>query len=270
MKTSVSLSIFKASKTAPVLFSGCEEENFATIKELGYDGIDLFVDDPFSEKAKFAVKMLNKYNLGVGVVMPAALAGMGLFLGDEDEKTRNTCVQKISEIIDFTREIGGMVSLGLVRGSMKEDETEKHFNEKFVSSCEKLLSVSKNVSLLIEPINRYEINTINSARQGIDFIKQTGLPLYLMLDTFHMNIEDVDMFSLFEESNSLGLTKHVHFLDSNRLAPSMGHMDMQGLYKMFEEQDYGGYLCLEALPHPTPYECAKQGSVFFDKMKNRV
>ncbi len=267
MKTSVSLSIFEAKKGAPILFSGCEEDYFKTIKELGYDGIDLFVDDPFSDKAKFAVKMLQKYDLGVGVVMPAALAGMGLFLGDEDQDIRNSCIEKIAEIVDYTRELGGMVSLGLVRGSTVGDETLEHFNKKFVDSCEKLLSKSDGVSLLIEPINRYEINTINSAREGIDFIKETKLPLYLMLDTFHMNIEDVDVEAVFEESHSLGLTKHIHFLDSNRLAPSMGHTDMRSLYRLFERQGYDGYLCLEALPKPTPYECAKRGAAFFKSMK---
>ncbi len=267
MKTSVSLSTFKMSKTAPVLFQGCNEENFATIKELGYDGVDLFVDDPFSENAKLTVKMLEKYNLGVGVVMPAALAGQGLFLGDEDKEIRETCVTKIGEIIDYARNLGGMVSLGLVRGSMVDEETEDHFNEKFICSSEKLLKISDGVPLLIEPINRYEINTINSAREGIDFIKQTKLPLYLMLDTFHMNIEDVDLIEIFKESHELGLTKHIHFLDSNRLAPSMGHIDMEGLYRLFESQDYKGYLCLEALSKPSAYECAKSGANFFKKMK---
>lgn len=119
MKTSVSLSIFDAPEGAPILFSGVTEDNFQTIKELGYDGIDLFVDDPFSDKAKKAVELLKKYDLGIGVVMPAALAGQGLFLGDEDKAVREECIRKIGEIIDFTSEIGGMVSLGLVRGSKK-------------------------------------------------------------------------------------------------------------------------------------------------------
>ncbi len=267
MKTSVSLSIFEANPIAPILFSLATEENFEMIKDLGYDGLDLFIDDPTSDRAKNVVRLINKYDLGVGVVMPAALAGQGLYLGDDDENIRKTCIAKISEIIKFTEDLGGMVSVGLVRGSTKVGETLDTFNKKFIDSCEKLLKIS-SIDLLIEPINRYEINTINSAREGIDFIKKTGLPMYLMLDTFHMNIEDVDMFEMFREA--WDLTKHIHFLDSNRLAPSMGHTDMEGLYKLFLELGYNGFLCLEALSKPDSYTCAKAGAEFFKKMKNRL
>ncbi len=268
MKTSVSLSAFSMPKTAPVLFADACEENYAMLRDLGYDGVDLFVDDPFSDRTKDAVRLLNKYDLGVGVVMPAALAGQGLYLGDEDPSIRKTCIEKIGEICNLTADLGGMVSLGLVRGSMKGDETIEHFNKKFVDSCEKMLDISK-VDLLIEPINRYEINTINSVREGIDFIKEVKLPLYLMIDIFHMNIEDLDIVELLKEANSLGLDKHIHFLDSNRLAPSMGHLDMELYYNTLKDLDYKGYLCLEALAKPTPYECAKAGSEFFKRMKNK-
>lgn len=265
MKTSVSLSIFDAPEGAPILFSGVTEDNFQTIKELGYDGIDLFVDDPFSDKAKKAVELLKKYDLGIGVVMPAALAGQGLFLGDEDKAVREECIRKIGEIIDFTSEIGGMVSLGLVRGSKKPNETIEHFNQKFVNSCEKLINKS-DIPLLIEPINRYEINTINSVHEGIKFIEKYNLPLYLMIDTFHMNIEDTNIYKSIEDA--IKLTKHIHFLDSNRLAPSMGHLDMEAIYMLIKQLQYNGYLCLEALPKPNAYECAKNGAIFFDKVKN--
>ncbi|WP_010165837.1 sugar phosphate isomerase/epimerase family protein [Candidatus Epulonipiscium viviparus] len=264
MKTSVSLSVFQGAKTAPILFMGSTEENFRTIKELGYDGIDLFVDDPTSDATKDAVKYLIRYDLGVGVVMPAALAGQGLFLGDEDKSVRNKCIQKISEIIKFAEAIDGMVSLGLVRGSSAREESLAHFYSKFVDSCEKLISTT-DMPLLIEPINRYEINTINSVQEGIDFINKYKLPLYLMIDTFHMNIEDVSIEQALRDSFSL--TKHIHFLDSNRLAPSMGHLDMEGLYRTAAELGYNGYLCLEALAKPTAYECAKRGAEFFKKVK---
>ncbi len=239
------------------------EENFNTIKELGYDGIDLFVDDVNSQATKDAVKYMQKYDLGIGVVMPAALAGQGLFLGDIDKTIRDKCIERIMEIINFTDSIGGMCSLGLVRGSTK-GESLLEFEGKFVDSCEKLLART-DIPLLIEPINRYEINTLNSTQESIEFIQKYNLPLYLMIDTFHMNIEDVDMYKSFEES--FAYTKHIHFLDSNRLAPSMGHLDMENMYKFIEQLGYTGYLCLEALAKPSSYECAKKGADFFARCK---
>lgn len=267
MKTSVSLSVFEAKPGMPVLFSGGNECNIAEISELGYDGVDLFVQNPHSQETKNTIKLLEKYHLGIGVIMPAALAGEGLFLGDKSSAVRTECVRRINDIVCLAAETGAMVSLGLVRGSKASVETEEQFYIRYTNSCEMLLenSVSKNVSLLIEPINRYEINTINSVRQGVDYIASCKLPLYLMLDTFHMNIEDVSIEALLAEA--MPLTKHIHFLDSNRLAPSMGNLNMQNYYRLLKAFGYGGYLCLEALPMPTASICARRGADFFRAME---
>lgn len=267
MKTSVSLSVFEAKPGMPVLFSGGNEHNIAEISALGYDGVDLFVKDPHDEQTRSTLRLLKKHNLGIGVIMPAALAGEGLFLGDESADVREECVRRINDIVCLASEAGAMVSLGLVRGSKKNDETEEEFYSRYVNSCELLLENSEKrcVPLVIEPINRYEINTINSARQALDFIKKYRLPLYLMLDTFHMNIEDVSIDALLAEA--MPLTRHIHFLDSNRLAPSMGNLNMQNYYRLLKALGYGGYLCLEALPKPTPAICARRGADFFKTME---
>lgn len=267
MKSSVSLSIFPAKKGMPVLYSLATEENLKQIKDFGYDGVDLFVDDPHSEATKEAMKLLSKYELGVGVIMPAALAGMGLFLSHQDKKIRDEAIARIKEVIALASTVSAMVSLGLVRGNVLPDEPYEDFEKRFENSCKELLDFATplGVYLVIEPINRYEVNTMNSVKESVDFIKKVNLPLYLMLDTFHMNIEDVDVVKTLMEA--LPLTKHIHFLDSNRLAPSMGHMQMEVIYRALEHAGYDGYLCLEALPKPDTYTCAKKGSEFFAKMR---
>lgn len=263
MKTSVSLSAFKAQKGMPVLFSSDLKTNIPQIRQLGYDGVDLFILDPKSEESILAKKLLKENNLGVGVVMPAALARQGLFLGDLNADIRSEIIPKLKEIIVFASEVGGMVSLGLVRGNVKPGDTYEAFLKRFTDSCNKLLPTASeyNVKLLIEPINRYEINTLNSSIEAYEFIKNSGLNLFLMLDTFHMNIEDVSIIESLRKCAPL--IKHIHFLDSNRLAPGMGHLGMTEIYQTLQEIGYEGYLCLEALPLPSSEICAKQGIEFF-------
>ena len=270
LKTSVSLSVFERPQGMPALFSGGTEKNIKRIKELGYDGVDLFVRDPFDKTTQKTLQLLRHYQLGIGAIMPAALAGEGLFLGDINSEIRKEAVQRIGEIIHLAGETDGMVSLGLVRGNKLPGEPLEAFEERFSASCRELLDLAQplGVALLIEPINRYEINTINSVREGMDFLKRTGLPMYLMLDTFHMNIEDVDIGS--ELLNALPFTKHIHFLDSNRLAPSMGHLDMEAYYHMLNKAGYEGYICLEALADKVfPDECAVCGAEFFKLMRRK-
>lgn len=270
LKTSVSLSVFERPQGMPALFSGGTEKNIKRIKELGYEGVDLFVRAPFDEATKQTLHLLKQYQLEIGAIMPAALAGEGLFLGDANSEIRKEAVQRIGEIIRLAEETDGMVSLGLVRGNKLPEEPLEAFEERFLESCRELLSIAQplGVALLIEPINRYEINTINSVREGVEFLRRTGLPMYLMVDTFHMNIEDVEIGS--ELLNALTFTKHIHFLDSNRLAPSMGHLDMEAYYHMLNKAGYEGYLCLEALADKVSSdECAVRGAEFFNLMRRK-
>ncbi len=269
MRTSVSLAVFDPKPTAPVLFWGDSDQATGRIRDLGYDGVDLFILDPEAAESRSVLRDLKARELGVGVVMPAAMAGLGLFLGDKSPDIRNTIVEKMKGIIRYAGEAGGMVSLGLVRGSVVPDDSVEELLKRFAGSVERILPTAEEcgVELVIEPINRYEINTLNSSLEARDFIVESGLPLGLMLDTFHMNIEDVSPEESFREC--LPWLRHVHFLDSNRLAPGMGHMDMEGLYVLLQSLGYEGYLCLEALARPDTMTCARNGAEFFRSMRQR-
>ena len=161
----------------PALFSGGTEQNISRIQELGYDGVDLFVKDPASADTRRTLALLRQYGLGIGAVMPAALAGEGLYLGATEKSIREECVRRIGETVYFAADAGAMVSIGLVRGSKPRGEAMEAFERRFVESCVQVLGISQplGVPLLLEPINRYEINTILSVNEGLDFIRRSGL-----------------------------------------------------------------------------------------------
>ena len=270
MKPSVSISIFEALPNMPALFSRVTDHNLQMIKDLGYEGVDLFMDDPHSLETKEALQKLKVYQLGVGVVMPAALARKGLFLGSKDEAIRKEAIKQIQEIIQTTSECQGMVSLGLVRGNKEEKETMEEFLKRYLESCSELLKVSEplGVPLVIEPINHLEINTINKVSECVEVIEKSGLPLYIMADTYHMFLEEEPMIETFKEA--LPLIKHIHFVDSNRLAPGMGISRLKEVYRFLKEVRYEGYLCLEVNPTFDNYIVAKEGSKFFEEMRNET
>lgn len=265
LKKSVSLSVFNGTEASPMLFMGELEKNISTISELGYSGVDLFILEKNAPETQNAIGLLKRHNLGIGTIMPAGLAEQGLYLGDSKEDVREELIRRLIPIIELASEVGGMVSLGLIRGNVAKGDTIDGFLSCFADSCEKLIIKSERyqVPLLIEPINRYEINTLNSSIEALEFIKRTGLPLYLMLDTFHMNIEDASIEEGFRKCRDY--IKHIHFVDSNRLAPGMGHLDMGGLIKVINEINYSGYLCLEALRKPDSMTVAENGIDFFKK-----
>ena len=78
----------------------------------------------------------------------------------------------------------------------------------------------------------------------------------MMIDSFHMNIEDVDMWENIRKARDYII--HVHYSDNNRLAPGMGHFDFMKMTKILKEIEYKGYISAEILPVPDSYTAAKQ------------
>jgi sugar phosphate isomerase/epimerase len=112
--------------------------------------------------------------------------------------------------------------------------------------------------LLLEPLNRYEADDLTTLDQAAQVIRELGAPnLKLLADTFHMNIEEVDLAaSLRRHAPLLG---HVHLVDSNRQVPGHGHVDMKAILQALLDTGFQGYLSFEVLPLPNSRQAAVDG-----------
>ncbi len=82
----------------------------------------------------------------------------------------------------------------------------------------------------------------------------------LLLDTFHMNIEEANI----EDSirHCQGRIFHFHVADSNRWYPGAGHLDFGSILDALKSTGYEGWVSGEFLPHPDA-EFAAQQSISF-------
>jgi sugar phosphate isomerase/epimerase len=114
------------------------------------------------------------------------------------------------------------------------------------------------VTLFLEAINRYEIDQNHTVEEVMRVIQSIGSgALRLLADTFHMNIEEVDLLgSLRRAAGYLG---HVHLSDSNREAPGHGHLDISAILKTLGEIHFDGFLSFEVLPLPSSEQAAQDG-----------
>ncbi len=105
------------------------------------------------------------------------------------------------------------------------------------------------VRLALEPINRYETTLINSVADGMALIERVGSPAFgLLLDTFHMNIEDVSIEDAIRQCGDRIF--HFHVADSNRWPPGSGHLDFASILGVLQEIGYQGYVSGEFMPKP--------------------
>ena len=101
-----------------------------------------------------------------------------------------------------------------------------------------------NVELLIEPLNRYSTpvcTEVEDAKYIIDLINQENVGM--LLDTFHMNIEEDSIHNAIIRSNTM--LKHVHISDNNRKMPGLAHIDFKSIIIALKKIKYSKYLTFE-------------------------
>lgn len=213
-------------------------------KSLGYDAVEIAVCKPDA----VVVDELSQSLAG----MPVSAIGTGqafltdgLSFTDESASVRKSAVERIINHCRLSSQIGNPpVVIGLIRG--------RHGNQRNLIDCIQQVCASAEemgVRLVIEPINRYETELVNTAETAMELIEKVGAGnLGLLLDTFHMNIEEANpAASLVRCRDRL---RHVHFADSNRLAPGAGHIDFTQVAGILQALKYTGYISAEIVPHP--------------------
>ena len=109
----------------------------------------------------------------------------------------------------------------------------------------------------LEPVNRYEIDYINSVDQGAELVRKTGRKNFaLMLDVFHMNIEDAHIGETLIRNREM--VKYVHLADTNRLSCGDGHMDWDDVFSALGKMKYDGWCSVECFPVPDAITAAKR------------
>ncbi|MFH7836503.1 MAG: sugar phosphate isomerase/epimerase family protein, partial [Candidatus Aenigmatarchaeota archaeon] len=176
----------------------------------------------------------------------------GLSISHPNEFIRKLAIEKLKECINFASKIDAeYVSIGLIRGKIIDPLIENGRRNiiKSLIECGKCAQ-EFNISLLIEPENRYETSYIHTVKEGMKILEEIGMNNFgLMIDTYHMNIEESNIEKAVKDASRKLL--HVHLADNNRLAPGMGYFDFKSFIKYLKEVNYDSFLGIEVDPLPS-------------------
>lgn len=245
-------------------FKGDFENNINKIVGWGYDGVELAIRDP----ELVDVSSLERVLAMNGLKVPAI--GTGQAWGEErlsftnpDREIRKAAISRIKKHIQLAMRVNALVIIGLIRGVTPPGQA-KHQSVQYLKDClrECLEEASvQGVFLAIEPLNRYETDLLHTSSESLELIDSLGSRnLGLLLDTFHMNIEE----SSLEDSilKSADHIFHFHVADSNRWYPGAGHLDFKSILHTLASTGYRGWISGEFLPLPDP-ELATQRSISY-------
>lgn len=105
-------------------------------------------------------------------------------------------------------------------------------------------AAERGVSIGVEALNRYETSVVNTVEQAVELID--GLPpnVGLMIDTYHMNIEEADPYAALAAAGPY--IKHVQVSGTNRGAPGADHFDWPRFFAVLSGTGYRGAVCIES------------------------
>lgn len=263
LRLSIVLSTHPAQFKA-VAFKGDFESNIAKIARLGYNGVELAIRDPDIINIDTLERVLSDHGLKVPAIGTGqAWAEDRLSFTNPDVEVRNAAVYRIKRQIQLAHRFNALVIIGLIRGVTPRGQTQAQ-SMRFLTQClQDCLDTAsaQGIYLGLEPLNRYETDLIHTTSDGLELIHQIGSPnLGLLLDTFHMNIEEASI----EESIRM-CGKHVlhfHVADSNRKYPGAGHLNFTTIFSALLSTGYQGWLSGEFTPDPDP-DTAAQGSIIY-------
>jgi 5-keto-L-gluconate epimerase len=259
MKLAVTI-VKEAGAGVPLVLRGDYLDSIRKAAQIGYDAVELHVADP----AEVNVREFRATLEATGLRMSSIGTGLAwvrdrLSLTSREPEVRSHAITRLQKFIELGAEFGSLVIVGLMKGSVKDSNGRTEYERRLTEALDACLPVARGagVTLVLEAMNRYESDTLNTIEECVRTIEQfDSSHLKLHIDTYHMNIEE-DRIG----RNIRGAGKHighVHLADSNRGYPGTGHYDFAETVAALKALGYRGALAVECLPKPTP-ETAAQG-----------
>jgi len=237
---------------------------FPKIKEMGFDLVEIALEDPSHVDADVLRDLLLDNGLGVSV---CGAFGPSRDLTSEDPAAIENSLEYIERSLEISATVGASVFAGPMYSAVGKarqvppDQKKREF-DMAVEGLKRagILGEKSGITLAVEPLNRFETDLINTAAQARELIDAVDTPaVKVHLDTFHMNIEEE---SVLDAIRLIGPDlAHVHASESNRGTPGMGLAAWDQLEQGLREGDYNGAVVIETFT-PDVKEIARAAAIW--------
>lgn len=219
------------------------------VRAMGFDWIELPIESLTDFDPAEAGRIAADNGLGVST---CAAMGPDRDLIHPEGKIRENGRAYIRACIDITAAVGATNLVGPIYSAVgrtwAQSAQERAVDmELLVLALTELSAYAgeKGVRLGIEPLNRFETSFINTAAQVIEVIDRVNHPACgIMLDTFHMNIEEKSLGAAIRAAGPRLI--HVHTCENDRGAPGSGNVAWREVAAALQAIGYDGPLVIES------------------------
>ncbi|MET3112515.1 D-psicose/D-tagatose/L-ribulose 3-epimerase [Pedobacter sp. CG_S7] len=222
---------------------------FSKIKRMGYDMVEIPVEDPSLIDIKKVKEALKEFDLQPAI---CGAFGPGRDLTNEDVSYHQVSFNYIESCLEIAYGLGALFFAGPMYSSVGKarlvsPEQKKKEWDRAVTNLHKVgkMADERGLQLAIEPLNRFESDLINTAEDVVRLIKDINHPAAkILLDGFHMNIEepDIEKALLLAGDNLI----HLQVSENYRGTPGTGQTRWDAYKKGLEAINYHGAISIES------------------------
>ena len=222
---------------------------FDKAKKMGFSLIEIAIEDPETIDTTAIRKKADE--TGLDIIVCGAF-GSRRDISSEDAKIRKEGLEYIEKCIDIAEQLSSPQVIGPMysatgKARMLNDAHKARQWKWAVENLKKACAYAadRGVRLALEPLNRFETDFVNTVEQGLSLIDQVEAEnLGLLLDVFHMNIEEKDSSKAIRKAGDR--LYHFHVCANDRGTPGTGNIRWNDIFSALHQIDYDGPVVIES------------------------
>jgi len=226
---------------------------FDQIAKWGYDGVEVPVHHYNENIYKAFRSRMDRLGLGATAttVMPMEANPIS-----DDAAVRAKGIEHLKRSLEMCAILrcdvmcGPIYSpVGRIVGRARNDDEWNWAAEALAAAAETAEKVG--IDLVVEPLNRFETYFLNTLADACALARKVGhRRVKVMIDSFHANIEEKDLFKAY---TSVGkLLGHCHISENDRGVPGTGHIDWKTYFSALKTIKYDRWLVVESFSSTVP------------------
>lgn len=244
MQIGVNAWVWRAPVTTQVL-----AELAPQLSQMGFDLIEVPLETIGDVAYEEGARIIGDNGLAVSACVAM---GPDRDLVHPDPAVRDNGISYVRRAIEAAHKLGATNLVGPIYSAVGRtwattpDERARDV-DLLVSQLEKLArhAAEHDVVLCLEPLNRFETSFLNLAAQALEVVDRVDHDACcLMLDTFHMNIEERSPGDAIRAAASR--LRHVHACANDRGAPGSGSINWPEIAQALGDVGYDGPVVIES------------------------
>lgn len=219
------------------------ESDLECLKRAGYDAVELQISDPADLD-----EALLRHSLGAaGCPLCAFQTGStyatrGNCLSTADDSIRVRTTELLKRFVELAARWQAVMVFGSLQGRLKDEPDAKAGERRIVEALAEIgrQASQKGAVIAVEPVNHSEVGFHNTIAAVSQLVRGLALPgVRIMVDTYHMNIEEQGMLAPL--AGIADILAHVHLCETNRGVLGTGDWNTAAFLAELRRLGYGGH-----------------------------